>query len=121
MCACCITGVHSKNLVAILHLLVALARHFNAPIRLPENVVVTLVVIQVSAIYSTNGFYSTLIYKLNYNHVKIRLLRLILYSFHLKGLFFWCSFGQHSISFMYLQSNMIRSNMDSLNMFYFPA
>ncbi|GFR64344.1 beta-parvin-like [Elysia marginata] len=41
-----VDSVHSKNLVAILHLLVALARHFNAPIRLPENVVVTLLVIQ---------------------------------------------------------------------------
>lgn len=43
-----LTGVHSKNLVAILHLLVALARHFRAPIRLPENVSVNLVVVTVS-------------------------------------------------------------------------
>lgn len=41
-------GVHTKNLVAILHLLVALARHFRAPIRFPENVCVTLLVVQVS-------------------------------------------------------------------------
>jgi parvin len=41
-----VTGVHTKNLVAILHLLVALARHFRAPIRLPENVCVTLLVVQ---------------------------------------------------------------------------
>lgn len=31
-------GIHSKNLVAILHLLVALAAHYKAPIRLPEDV-----------------------------------------------------------------------------------
>ncbi|KAI8792123.1 beta-parvin [Biomphalaria glabrata] len=41
-----VDSVHSKNLVAILHLLVALARHFHAPIRMPDNVVVTLIVIQ---------------------------------------------------------------------------
>ncbi|XP_052709917.1 beta-parvin-like isoform X1 [Crassostrea angulata] len=40
-----VDSVHSKNLVAILHLLVALARHFRAPIRLPENVSVNLVVV----------------------------------------------------------------------------
>lgn len=38
--------VHSKNLVAILHLMVALATHFRAPVRLPENVSVTLLVVQ---------------------------------------------------------------------------
>ncbi|CAG0885139.1 unnamed protein product [Darwinula stevensoni] len=38
--------IHSKNLVAILHLLVALVRHFRAPIRLPENVVLNVVVVQ---------------------------------------------------------------------------
>ena len=43
----CLLGVHTKNLVAILHLLVALARHFRAPVRLPENVCVTLLVVQV--------------------------------------------------------------------------
>ncbi|KAK3098266.1 hypothetical protein FSP39_017716 [Pinctada imbricata] len=37
--------IHCKNLVAILHLLVALARHFRAPIRLPDNVSVNLVVV----------------------------------------------------------------------------
>ena len=41
-------GVHCKNLVAILHLLVALARKFRAPIRLPDNVAVQVVVVQVS-------------------------------------------------------------------------
>ncbi|XP_045196015.1 beta-parvin-like [Mercenaria mercenaria] len=41
-----VDSVHSKNLIAILHLLVALARHFRAPIRLPENVYVYLVVVQ---------------------------------------------------------------------------
>jgi len=41
-------AIHSKNLVAILHLLVSLARHFRAPIRLPENVYINLMVVQVS-------------------------------------------------------------------------
>ncbi|XP_069126020.1 beta-parvin-like [Argopecten irradians] len=41
-----IDSIHSKNLVAILHLLVSLARHFRAPIRLPENVCITLMVVQ---------------------------------------------------------------------------
>ncbi|KAG8222323.1 hypothetical protein J437_LFUL001865, partial [Ladona fulva] len=41
-----VESVHSKNVVAILHLLVALARHFRAPVRLPENVVVAVVVVQ---------------------------------------------------------------------------
>lgn len=39
-----VESVHSKNLVAILHLLVALVRYFRAPIRLPENVFVTIVI-----------------------------------------------------------------------------
>lgn len=41
-----VDSVHSKNLVAILHLLVALVRHFRAPVRLPENVFVTVVIAQ---------------------------------------------------------------------------
>ncbi|XP_067145096.1 beta-parvin isoform X2 [Centruroides vittatus] len=41
-----VDSVHSKNVVAILHLLVALARHFRAPVRLPENVVVNVVIVQ---------------------------------------------------------------------------
>lgn len=40
-----VESVHSKTLVAILHLLVSLARQFRAPIRLPENVVVNVVVV----------------------------------------------------------------------------
>ncbi|XP_074656404.1 beta-parvin-like isoform X2 [Tubulanus polymorphus] len=40
-----VDSIHSKNLVSILHLLVALVRHFRAPIRLPENVRVQLVVV----------------------------------------------------------------------------
>jgi len=40
-----VESVHSKNLVSILHLLVSLARQFRAPIRLPENVVVNVVVV----------------------------------------------------------------------------
>ncbi|KAL5010115.1 hypothetical protein ScPMuIL_012420 [Solemya velum] len=41
-----VDSIHSKNLIAILHLLVALARHFRAPIRMPENVSVFMVVVQ---------------------------------------------------------------------------
>ncbi|XP_076370436.1 beta-parvin-like isoform X2 [Tachypleus tridentatus] len=41
-----VESVHSKNVISILHLLVALARHFRAPVRLPENVVVRVVVVQ---------------------------------------------------------------------------
>jgi len=40
-----VESVHTKNIVSILHLLVALARHVRAPIRLPENVVVDVVIV----------------------------------------------------------------------------
>ncbi|KAK4025028.1 beta-parvin [Daphnia magna] len=40
-----VESIHSKTLVSILHLLVSLARQFRAPIRLPENVVVNVVVV----------------------------------------------------------------------------
>lgn len=42
-----VESIHSKNIVAILHLLVALARNFRAPVRLPENVVVNVVIVKV--------------------------------------------------------------------------
>ncbi|XP_032348296.1 beta-parvin isoform X5 [Camelus ferus] len=41
-----VDSIHGKNLVAILHLLVALAMHFRAPIRLPEHVSVQVVVVR---------------------------------------------------------------------------
>uniref|UniRef100_A0A8C7BY25 Parvin beta n=1 Tax=Neovison vison TaxID=452646 RepID=A0A8C7BY25_NEOVI len=41
-----VDSIHGKNLVAILHLLVALAVHFRAPIRLPEHVSVQVVVVR---------------------------------------------------------------------------
>lgn len=41
-----VENVHSKNVVAILQLLVALVRHFRAPIRLPENVSVKVVCVE---------------------------------------------------------------------------
>nr|XP_027213702.1 beta-parvin-like [Penaeus vannamei] len=41
-----VESIHSKNIVAILHLLVALARHFRAPIRLPENCIINVVIVQ---------------------------------------------------------------------------
>ena len=50
-----IAGIHSKNMVAILHLLVALAHYFRAPIRLPENVVVSVVVVQVMVASGLNS------------------------------------------------------------------
>lgn len=45
-----VESIHSKNLVPIIHLLVALARHFRAPIRLPENVFVSVVIVQKNGI-----------------------------------------------------------------------
>jgi len=43
-----VSGIHSKNLVAILHLLVTLARYYRAPVRLPENVIMNVIVVQVT-------------------------------------------------------------------------
>lgn len=40
-----VESVHSRNIVAILHLLVSLARLFRAPVRLPELVSVQVVVV----------------------------------------------------------------------------
>lgn len=45
-----VEAIHSKNIVPILHLLVALARHFRPPVRLPEHVSVAMVVVK-----KTNG------------------------------------------------------------------
>ncbi|EMP33993.1 Beta-parvin [Chelonia mydas] len=42
-----VDSIHGKNLISILHLLVALAMHFRAPIRLPEHVSVQVVVVRV--------------------------------------------------------------------------
>ncbi|KTF77981.1 hypothetical protein cypCar_00041210, partial [Cyprinus carpio] len=39
-------AVYAKNIVAILHLLVALYQHFRAPIRLPDHVSIQVVVVQ---------------------------------------------------------------------------
>ncbi|KAF4532175.1 hypothetical protein B566_EDAN002237 [Ephemera danica] len=41
-----VESIHSKNVISILHLLVALARFFRAPVRLPERVAVQVVVVQ---------------------------------------------------------------------------
>lgn len=41
-----VESIHTKNIVSILHLLVALVRHYRAPIRLPDNVFVTVVMVQ---------------------------------------------------------------------------
>lgn len=51
-----VDSIHSKNLVAIVYLLVALAMHFQAPIRLPEHVSVQAVVVKKKdgTLYSSN-------------------------------------------------------------------
>ncbi|KAL1518014.1 hypothetical protein ABEB36_001700 [Hypothenemus hampei] len=41
-----VEAIHSKNIVAIIHLLVALARHFRPPVRLTENVSVDVYVVK---------------------------------------------------------------------------
>jgi len=41
-----VEGIHSRQLVQIIHFLVALIRHYRAPIRLPQNVSVNVVVVQ---------------------------------------------------------------------------
>ncbi|KAG5830487.1 hypothetical protein ANANG_G00311150 [Anguilla anguilla] len=41
-----LSAIHSKNLVAIVYLLVALVIHFQAPVRLPEQVTVQVVVVK---------------------------------------------------------------------------
>ncbi|XP_004416122.1 PREDICTED: beta-parvin [Odobenus rosmarus divergens] len=41
-----VDSIHGKSLVATLHLLVSLAMHFRAPIRLPEHVSVQVVVVR---------------------------------------------------------------------------
>ncbi|XP_076248972.1 beta-parvin [Calliopsis andreniformis] len=41
-----VESIHSKNIVAILHLLVGLARQFRAPVRLPERVAAQVVVVR---------------------------------------------------------------------------
>lgn len=45
----CVAAIHSKYLVAMLHLLVALARFYRAPVRFPENVSVRVTAVQVSS------------------------------------------------------------------------
>ena len=39
-------GIHNKDIVAILHLLVALARHFECPRKLPGGVTINTVIVQ---------------------------------------------------------------------------
>ncbi|XP_017786277.1 PREDICTED: beta-parvin [Nicrophorus vespilloides] len=41
-----VEAIHSKNIVSIMHLLVALARHFRPPVRLTEQVSVPVVIVQ---------------------------------------------------------------------------
>lgn len=66
-----VDSVHSKNVVSILHLLVALARHFRAPVRLPENVSVNVVVVKKDAPNQLSHRYSIILAVLklkNYSH-----------------------------------------------------
>ena len=39
-------GIHDKDIVAILHLPVALARHFECPQKLPSGVTINTVIVQ---------------------------------------------------------------------------
>lgn len=41
-----VQAIHSKNIVAIMHLLVALARHFRPPVRLTENVEIPIIIVR---------------------------------------------------------------------------
>uniref|UniRef100_A0A0D9QZF9 Parvin beta n=1 Tax=Chlorocebus sabaeus TaxID=60711 RepID=A0A0D9QZF9_CHLSB len=50
-----VDSIHGKNLVAILHLLVSLAMHFRAPIRLPEHVTVQVVVVRRTPYLTPDG------------------------------------------------------------------
>ena len=40
-----VDSIHSKNVVAILHLLISVALYFRAPIRIPENVVIDVITV----------------------------------------------------------------------------
>jgi parvin len=45
--------VYEKDIIAILHLLVAMCRYFKVPVVLPENITVRVIIIQVSlSVYS---------------------------------------------------------------------
>lgn len=48
-CIVCVSSsaIHSKNLVSIVYLLLALAMYYAAPIRLPEHVSVQVIVVKV--------------------------------------------------------------------------
>lgn len=45
-----IKDIYEKDLIAILHLLVAVIRYFKVPINLPENITVKVIIIQVRKI-----------------------------------------------------------------------
>uniref|UniRef100_A0A669PS54 Parvin beta n=1 Tax=Phasianus colchicus TaxID=9054 RepID=A0A669PS54_PHACC len=57
-----VDSIHGKNLISILHLLVALAMHFRAPIRLPEHVSVQVVVVRVSMNFDKNFIRTTILH-----------------------------------------------------------
>lgn len=47
----CSSAIHSKSLVSIVYLLLALAMYYAAPIRLPEHVSVQVIVVKVRRFY----------------------------------------------------------------------
>ncbi len=61
-------------MVQIIHLLVVLIRHYRAPIRLPQNVTVSLVVVQVFVYITVKLVYL--------EHVDNWFLKLVLYYFN---------------------------------------
>jgi parvin len=44
-----VEDIYEKDLIAVLHLLVAIIKHFRVPIDLPENITVKVIIIQVSS------------------------------------------------------------------------
>ena len=44
-------AIHQKNLVCILSLLVTLVNYFKPPIRLPDNVVINVIIVQVHRVF----------------------------------------------------------------------
>jgi len=59
------SAIHSKDLVAILHLLVALATHYSAPICLPEKVALKVILLR-----SLEPSFSMKSSEINFRYVK---------------------------------------------------
>ncbi len=54
--------IHSKHLPAILYLLVALAKQFNCPFKLPKDVILNVVVVQVNVFFMNNIIFAIIAY-----------------------------------------------------------